>query len=117
MPQGLRIVRDVVGNSVFEDLIDETIKEVEDGNPVSSVFSKSPYVPSLVSQMLAVGEQTGRIDEVLEKVTSFYVREINAMISNVIALIEPAIMVLLGVGVGIMVAGILLPMYQLTSEF
>ncbi len=117
VPQGLRIVRDVVGNSVFEDLIDETIKEVEDGNPISSVFIKSKYVPSLVSQMLAVGEQTGRIDDVLEKVTSFYVREINAMISNVIALIEPAIMVVLGVGVGVMVAGVLLPMYQLTSEF
>lgn len=117
VPQGLRIVRDVVGNSVFEDLIDETIKQVEDGNPVSGVFARSKQVPQLVSQMLAVGEQTGRIDDVLDKVTSFYTREINAMIANVIALIEPAIMVLLGVGVGIMVAGILLPMYQLTSEF
>ena len=117
VPQGLRIVRDVVGTSVFEDLIDETIKEVEDGNPVSSVFTRTKYIPSLVSQMLAVGEQTGRLDDVLAKVTSFYVREINAMIENVISLIEPAIMVLLGVGVGIMVAGILMPMYSLTSQF
>lgn len=117
VPQGLRVVRDVIGNAVYEDLIDQTIKAVEDGNPVSSVFSKSKYVPSLVSQMLSVGEQTGRLDDVLDKVTSFYVREINAMIENVISLIEPAIMVLLGVGVGIMVAGIMLPMYTLTSQF
>ncbi|MBI4250468.1 type II secretion system F family protein [Candidatus Uhrbacteria bacterium] len=117
VPQGLRVVRDVIGNAVYEDLIDQTVKAVEDGNPVSSVFSKSKYVPSLVSQMLSVGEQTGRLDDVLNKVTSFYVREINAMIENVISLIEPAIMVLLGLGVGVMVAGILLPMYTLTSQF
>ncbi|MBI2484206.1 type II secretion system F family protein [Candidatus Uhrbacteria bacterium] len=117
VPQGLRVVRDVIGNAVYEDLIDQTIKAVEDGNPVSSVFAKSKYVPSLVSQMLSVGEQTGRLDDVLDKVTSFYVREINAMIENVISLIEPVIMVLLGLGVGVMVAGILLPMYTLTSQF
>lgn len=117
VPQGLRVVRDVIGNAVYEDLIDQTIKAVEDGNPVSSVFSKSKYVPSLVSQMLSVGEQTGRLDDVLDKVTSFYVREINGMIENVISLIEPAIMVVLGLGVGVMVAGILLPMYTLTSQF
>ena len=116
VPMGLRIVKDVIGNSVYENLITRTIKEVEDGNPISSVFMKSKEVPRMVAQMFAVGEQTGRLDDVLLKITDFYVREVNATIETVITLIEPMIMVLLGVGVAIIVAGILLPMYQITAS-
>lgn len=116
VPMGLRIVKDIIGNTVYEDLISRTIKEVEDGNPISSVFMKSPDMPRMVSQMFSVGEQTGRLDDVLLKITDFYVREVNATIETVITLIEPMIMVLLGVGVAIIVAGILLPMYQITAS-
>ena len=77
---------------------------------------KSKEVPRMVAQMFAVGEQTGRLDDVLLKITDFYVREVNATIETVITLIEPMIMVLLGVGVAIIVAGILLPMYQITAS-
>lgn len=116
VPVGLRIVKDIIGNAVFEDLITRTIRDVEDGNPISSVFMKSNEMPKMVSQMFSVGEQTGRLDDVLEKITEFYVREINATIETVITLIEPMIMVLLGVGVAIIVSGILLPMYQITAS-
>ena len=68
---GLRIVKDVIGNSVYENLNTRTIKEVEDGNPISSVFMKSKEVPRMVAQMFAVGEQTGRLDDVLLKITDF----------------------------------------------
>ncbi len=67
--------------------------------------------------MISVGEQTGRLDDVLNKVTEFYVREINTITENALSLIEPLIMVMLGLAVGVMVSGILLPMYQLTSNF
>lgn len=117
VPAGLRVVRDIVGNAVYEDLIDETIREVEDGNPVSSVFSKSKYVPSMVSQMLAVGEQTGRLDDVLEKITTFFTREINTGIQNVVTLIEPIIIIVIGLAVAVMVAAIILPMYNLATAF
>jgi len=116
IPVGLKIVKSVIGNAVFEDLITETLKEVEDGNPISTVFMKSKEIPSMVSQMLSVGEQTGRLDDVLDKITQFYVREVNATIETTIKLIEPAIMVVLGLGVGVIVSGILLPMYTLTSK-
>lgn len=116
VPTGLRIVKDIIGNAVFEDLIVRTIKEVDDGNPISTVFMKSKEMPRMVSQMFSVGEQTGRLDDVLKKITDFYVREVNATIETVIVLIEPLIMVLLGVGVAIIVAGILLPMYTITSQ-
>lgn len=115
IPQGLRIVKTVIGNSIFEKLIDDTIKEVEEGNPMSDVFAKNPYVPTMVTQMLSVGEQTGRLDDVLEKITSFYSREINGVIEVTLKLVEPVIMIILGLGVGLLVAGVILPMMNLAS--
>ncbi|MDP2629784.1 MAG: type II secretion system F family protein [Candidatus Uhrbacteria bacterium] len=116
IPQGLRIVRTVIGNSVYENLIDETIKEVEEGNPMSAVFAKSKYIPTMVTQMISVGEQTGRLDDVLKKITDFYSREINGLIEVALKLIEPIIMVILGIAVGFLVAGIILPMFDLSSS-
>jgi len=116
IPQGLRIVRTVIGNSVYEQLIDDTIKEVEEGNPMSAVFAKNKYVPTMVTQMISVGEQTGRLDDVLSKITEFYSREINGLIEVALKLVEPAIMVILGIGVGFLVAGVILPMFDLASS-
>lgn len=113
----LEVVADVVGNSLYEDIIRRTIKEVEDGNSMATLFLKSPEVPAMVSQMMSVGEQTGRLEHILSKITDFYDREIENLVTNMVSLIEPLIMVLMGVGVGIMVAAIILPMYQLASSF
>lgn len=114
---GLTIVAEVVGNDLYKDLIEQTIKEVEDGNSVAVVFSESRVVPKLVSQMLSVGEKTGRLDQVLDKVSGFYGREIENMVANMTHLIEPFIMVIIGVAVGGMVASIILPMYNLANQF
>ncbi len=113
----LEVVADVVGNSLYEDIIRRTIKEVEDGNSVATLFLKSPEVPAMVSQMMSVGEQTGRLDQIMEKITNFYSKEIENLVSNMVSLIEPMIMVLMGIGVGLMVAAIIMPMYQLASSF
>ncbi len=113
----LEVVADVVGNSVYEDLIRRTIKEVEDGNSVATLFLQSEDVPAMLSQMMSVGEQTGRLDEILQKITDFYSREIENLVNNMVSLIEPMIMLLMGVGVGLMVAAVIMPMYQLASSF
>ncbi len=113
----LEVVADVVGNSVYEDLIRRTIKEVEDGNSVATLFLQSEAVPAMLSQMMSVGEQTGRLDEILQKITDFYSREIENLVNNMVNLIEPMIMLLMGVGVGLMVAAVIMPMYQLASSF
>ena len=115
LPKGFKIVSDVVGNAVYKDLILETVKEVESGNPIASVFEKSPSVPIMVSQMLNVGEKTGRLDMILDKIAGFYSREIDNLLRNLVTLIEPIVMVVLGVGVGLMIAAIILPMYNLAS--
>lgn len=117
LTSALRIVSEVVGNNHYKQLIEETVKEVEDGNSVAVVFGRSPEVPKLISQMMSVGEKTGRLDEVLEKVSGFYSREIENMVANMTHLIEPFIMVIIGVAVGGMVASIILPMYNLANQF
>jgi len=115
--EGLRITADVVNNQVYKELIQETVKEVEDGNSISSVFIHSKEVPKMVSQMMSIGEKTGKLDIVLERISQFYAREVSNIIANLMTLMEPIIMVVMGVAVGIMVAAIILPMYNMASQF
>ena len=117
LTDALKIVSEVVGNQAYKDLIDQTIKEVEDGNSVAVVFLQSDIMPKMVSNMLAIGEKTGRLDNILDKVSGFYTREIENMVANMTHLLEPFIMVLIGVAVGGMVASIILPMYNLANQF
>jgi type IV pilus assembly protein PilC len=113
----LKIVSEVVSNAFYKDLINRTAKDVQDGNPIATLFLKSKEVPGMVSHMLSVGEKTGRIAEVLTKMTDFYAREVESMVANLISLIEPLIMIVMGVGVGIMVAAVITPMYNMSSGF
>ncbi|NCA96216.1 MAG: type II secretion system F family protein, partial [Methanomicrobia archaeon] len=109
--RALEITANVVGNVIYRDLILETLESINDGNPLSTVMEASNDVPKMVPQMLSVGERTGRIDSVLDKITDFYDREVGTMLANLSTLMEPLIMVVMGVGVGIMVAAVILPMY------
>jgi len=111
----LRITADVVGNTLYKDIILQTVKEVENGNPITSVMSKNSAFPPMISQMLSVGERTGRLDEVLERMSSFYARETQNLVDNLVTLIEPMIMIMMGVAVGLMVAAVILPMYDLAQ--
>ena len=115
LSRSLEIVADVVGNSTFKDLTRQTIKEVEDGNSIATVFAKSKIVPVMVSQMLTVGEQTGRIDKILNKLADFYAKEVENLVANLVSLIEPLIIVVLGAGVAVLVVSILLPLYSLST--
>lgn len=115
--RGLEIVAAVVGNIIYQELITETLESINDGNPLSTVFEASPHIPKMVPQMIAVGERTGKIDSVLDRLTSFYSRESSNMLDNLSKLMEPIIMVIMGLGVGVMVAAVLLPMYNLASQF
>ncbi len=113
LTKSLEIVSTVVGNAVYRDLVKETAREVEDGNPIATVFLQSPDVPAMVSQMMNLGERTGKLEDILDKLANFYGREVSNKVANMVALIEPLIMIILGVAVGIMVSAILLPMYSL----
>jgi len=111
----LEVVAGVVGNSVWRQMVYETIREVNEGNSITTVFVNNPYAPTMMTQMLAVGEETGSLQMVLERVAAFFSREVDNITSSLVTLIEPLVIILLGIGVGVMVSAILLPLYQLSS--
>lgn len=113
----LSIAGDVVSNMTYKSLVNQTIKEVEDGNSISIVFLDSPLIPKMVSHMMQVGEETGKLDVVFNKVSEFYNREIDNMLANMMSLLEPLVMILIGVGVGVMVAAVIMPMYSMVGSF
>ncbi|MBN2884700.1 type II secretion system F family protein [Patescibacteria group bacterium] len=115
--RSLEITANVVGNVIYYELILQTLKSINDGNSLASVLETSDDVPKMVPQMISIGERTGQLDTVLDKITDFYSREAAAMLANLSALMEPMIMVIMGLGVGVMVAAILMPMYNMASQF
>lgn len=114
--ESLAVAGEVTNNAYYQKIVEKTMIEVQSGNSISLVFTKTPEIPTMVSQMMMVGEKTGKLDLSFEKITSFYNREITNMLGNLMSLIEPILMVVMGLGVGIMVAAILLPMYNVASQ-
>ncbi len=115
LTQSLKVTSQIIGNQSYQRLLTAVISEVEDGNPLAELFQQSKVVPPMVSQMIAVGEQTGQLDQILDRVTDFYSRDVEHTISNLVTLIEPIVMIVMGVAVGLMVAAIILPLYNLAN--
>ncbi len=116
--EGLTITSDSVDNVVIGDALKDAAVKVEKGFPVAYSFAKHPDAfPYILSQMIAVGEETGKLDEVLEKVSHVFEVESDQKVKGLTAAVEPAIMVVLGIGVGFLVIAIILPIYNLTSQF
>ena len=113
----LEIVAGSVKNPIYRDIILGAIGDVRKGVPLSSPLSKSKYMPQIVPQMLAVGEETGKVDEILFKLAVYFQLETDQLVKNLSTAMEPLIMVMLGVMVGTMILAIILPIYKLTSSF
>ncbi len=113
--QALKTVGAIVGNSVYKGIILDAAAEVETGKAIADVFAKRPEIPPIVTQMIKVGEQTGSLGEILGKLAHFYDKEVENELNTLTTLLEPIIMLLLGGAVAVMVAGILLPIYNLAS--
>jgi type II secretory pathway component PulF len=112
----LNITADVIGNDVYREAIKNAVYRVKKGDKIGEVFDDYKIFPPIVVQMIQVGESTGRIDYSLAKITDFYTKESDTMVKNFSSLIEPVIMVLLAIGVGILVSAILLPIYQVSQS-
>ncbi|MBU1118579.1 type II secretion system F family protein [Patescibacteria group bacterium] len=113
--KAFQMVGDMVPNVVYRDIFLETAEKIKGGQKVATVMSKSEFIPPMVVNMLSVGEETGRIDQILQKLASFYQTEIDNQLKGIVSLIEPIMIVLLGVGVAIIVSAVILPMYNLAS--
>lgn len=116
--EALNITSEVVNNSIVSDALKESAGEVERGFPIAYAFGRRPEAfPFLLSQMVAVGEETGKMDEVLNKISHIFEVDSDEKVKGLTASIEPMVMVLLGVGVGFLVIAVILPIYNLTSQF
>ena len=117
IPQAIEISSRTIGNKVYESILGGVSEQVRKGKLLSKVLEGIPEVPPLVSQLVAIGESTGRLEELLKKVNYFYSREVDDMVENLVTLIQPILMVVVGGLIAVLFAAILLPLYSLTQSF
>ena len=114
--RALTIVSEVIGNQVFEKIVLEAAEEIKSGGNISKIFIASKEMPPVVSQMMRIGEESGTLATVLGSIAKFYNQEVENMTRSLTVLIEPILIVFLGIGVGILVVGVLLPIYNLAGQ-
>jgi len=113
----LQIVRDSIGSPVFEEAVDKASQSVQRGYPLAAALAETGAFPTILPQMISVGEETGKTDEILDKVANYFGQEAEQAVKNLTTSLEPLIMIVLGVGVGFLVVAIIMPIYNLTSQF
>ncbi|MDO8619052.1 MAG: type II secretion system F family protein [Candidatus Daviesbacteria bacterium] len=112
----INIVADVTQNTSFKLVLKQAYSGVAKGLPFSSLLSSAIF-PKLVPQMVHVGEETGKVDEIFYKLADYFESESDHMVKNLTVAIEPIVLVILGVGVGFLVIAVILPIYKLTTSF
>lgn len=116
--QAIEISGHTIGNVIYREILREVSDGVRGGTPLSTLLLHNEYYfPPLVGQMVAVGESTGRIDELLERVSIFYTRETEDTLDKLVELIQPIVLLIIGAFVGILFAAILLPIFNLAQGF
>lgn len=117
MVRALEITSSVVGNIIYERMLADVMTAVKNGSAVSEAFAAhQDIVPGLLVQMMKVGEETGELGNILNMLSKFYRREVMNAVDTLIGLIEPAMIVLLGVGVGVLLTSVLIPIYNISSN-
>jgi type IV pilus assembly protein PilC len=114
--EALQITGRAIGNKVIEKELTAAAEQVKNGQQLSEVLGASPHFPRIVSQMLAVGEETGKTDTVLVKVADFYEEEVSTTIDSLTSIIEPVMIVVMGAGVGLIAASVMGPIANLSSN-
>jgi type IV pilus assembly protein PilC len=114
--RAIDITAAIIENRVYKELLKRVSQKVQNGKAFSKALYEEPLVPNILIQMVHIGEETGELGYILKNLATFYRRELDTAIDSVIGLIEPAMIVSLGLGVGVLVAAVLLPMYSLSSN-
>jgi type IV pilus assembly protein PilC len=113
--QGLHLSSKVTSSQLYQAAIRESAKLVEKGLPMAQAFAQQQVFPPLLLQMLSVGEETGQVGDLLERVSNYYKIESEQKVKNLTTLIEPLILIILAVGVGFLVFAVVMPIYNLTT--
>jgi len=116
MVRALEVTSEVVDNKVYADLLNDAVDSIKGGQPVSDSLAVYKEIPPIMIQMIRVGEETGELGSILETLSKFYRREVNNAVDTLVSLIEPVMIVLLGLGVGLLLASVLIPIYNISSS-
>lgn len=111
----LELTADVVDNRVYENVLRDSLELVKGGAPLSDAFARFPEIPSIMVQMTKIGEETGELGHILDTLAKFYQREVTNAVDTLVDLIEPVMIVLLGLGVAFLLASVLIPIYNISA--
>ena len=116
MVRSLELTSNVIDNSIYHDILNRAVESVKGGQTLSDSLSGDPQaIPGIMTQMIKVGEESGELGTILKTVARFYAREVTVAIDSIVSLIEPAMIVLLGGGVGILLASVMIPIYSIAN--
>lgn len=116
MVRAIEVTASVVGNDVYKNILDESLIAVKGGSSLSQAFSQYEEIPGMLTQMIRVGEETGQLGNILKTMASFYQREVINSVDTLVGLIEPVMIVMLGLGVGTLLASVLIPIYNIANS-
>jgi len=114
--EAVEITGSVVGSATYERVLRETGEAVKGGSSISDAFGQHPEIPGIMTAMIRVGEETGELGNILNTLAKFYRREVTQAVDTLVDLIEPLMIVLLGLGVGTLLASVLIPIYNLAGS-
>lgn len=113
--RSLEITAEVVGNRVYKSIMESTVEAVKSGSALSDAFSRYEPIPQIMTQMIKVGEETGSLSNILRTLAQFYKREVTEAVDTLIGLIEPVMIIVLGISVGLLLASVLMPIYNIAG--
>lgn len=116
MVRSLELTSTVVGNAVYKKVLDDATEGVKGGKSLSDALSEEKIIPGIMIQMIKVGEESGELGKILKTLSDFYSREVINAVDTIVDLIEPAMIVLLGLGVGFLLASVLVPIYNISAN-
>lgn len=115
MVRSIEITASVVGNDIFERILTDSLQAVKGGSSFSNSLSEYQEIPTIMVTMIKVGEETGELGKIMDTMAKFYRREVTNAVDTLVDLIEPVMIVTLGVGVGVLLAAVLMPIYNIAG--
>lgn len=116
MLKALEVTSSIIGNEIYREILEEAATKVKAGQALSAALEERDEIPSMLTQMVKVGEETGELGNILKTMSKFYQREVMNSVDTLVSMIEPAMIVALGIGVGILLASVLMPIYNIASS-
>ena len=113
----MRLVKRVVDNRVYELAIEKSARQIENGSSISDSLKLTGVFPGVLIQLMSTGEETGEIDKLALKISDFYAKQVGAIVDRLTSIIEPALIVLIGVIIGVVLVAVYMPIFKIGGAF